>query len=70
MVIFAEIVLFCLAIYLSIRFVTNEIRIKTLKAENEKLIEQNEELRELLLSDDVPTLEVPSHLVGKKILHG
>lgn len=69
MVIFAEIVLFCLAIYLSIRFVTNEIRIKALKAENEKLIEQNEELRELLLSDS-PQVAIPSHLVGKRILHG
>jgi hypothetical protein len=70
MVIFAEIVLFCVVVYFAVRAVTNEFRVEALKAENRKLIEQNEELRELLLSDDVPTLEVPSHLVGKKILHG
>jgi hypothetical protein len=69
MVIFAEIVLFCLAIYLSMRFVTNEIRIKALKVENEKLIEQNEELRDLLLSDE-PRVEIPEHIARKKILHG
>jgi hypothetical protein len=69
MTIFAEIVLFCVVIYLTVRFVTNEVRVKALKAENEKLIEQNEELRDLLLSDE-PRVEIPEHIARKKILHG
>ncbi len=56
MTIFAEIVLFCVVIYGIVRLITNEIRVKALKAENAKLIDQNEELRDLLLSDDVDRL--------------
>ena len=42
---------------------------KILKAENNKLIQQNEELRDLLLSD-TPTPEIPPHIARKKILYG
>lgn len=68
MVIFSEIVLFAVVVFGIFRLVTNEIRIKVLKAQNQKLIDQNEELRELLLSDEADRIGRPP--VGKKILYG
>jgi len=69
MAIFAEIVLFALFVFGVVDYIRVKAQNKLQAKKIEELTEQNEELRDLMLSD-APTLEIPPHLARKKILHG
>lgn len=68
MTIFAEIVLFCLAVFGVVDYIRVKAQNKLQAKKIEELTEQRDELRELLLSDEVDRIGVPPK--GKKILHG
>lgn len=68
MSIFAEIVLFALFVFGVIDYIRVKVTNKLLRAENNKLTQQNAELLELVTASEVDRIGVPP--VGKHILHG
>lgn len=68
MAIFAEIVLFIVFIAGVVDYIRVKAMNKLQERKIEELTEQNEELRDLLISS--PVVELPPHIAGKKILHG
>jgi cell division protein FtsB len=68
MTIFAEIVLFALAVFGVIDYIRLKAQNKIQANKIEELTEKNAELLELITSDEVDRLGAPP--AGKRILHG